>query len=292
MVSPISDIPAWPVTALQRFCRTRTIVSLAMVAWLLTTAGCAGLSPQREVLMQQPDGLLVERVTGLRAPDAPPVSAELTAANLEESLRRIMVEYHMTTSFVRTDPMPLLTQRQTETFAAILARELPAMRPNQRIRFSFKDARKGNPNEMDVYRDGPYLVYDFALFVANPKLAMNPNEPPFSEASVVELPSQKVWAAYPRAIYRDPVAGTAEAKAVQRADKLALVAAAHAEGVIGPEEADRLRQLVEQHPEIQLGTWRRYWDKRGTLSKAHDLGLVDDPAYRAQRERLERELVP
>ncbi len=262
------------------------------MALLLTAVGCASVSLQKEVLTQQPEGLLVERVTGFSAPDKPPVAAELSAENLDGSLRRILVQYHGTVSFLRSDPVPLLTQDQAKAFSEILAKELPGLASNQRIRFSFKDFRKKNLNVMNVYRDGPYLVYDFELLVASPKYAMNANDPPFSEVTVAELPGQDVHSAYPKAVYKDPVHGTAEAKSAEMADKLALLAANRSDGSVTEEEAEHLRTLIKDHPETRVEAWRQYWDKRATLRKARAQGLMDDGAYKTQAARLEQELTP
>lgn len=292
MVSPISAIPARHVDSLPRFHRTRIEVYLALAAWLLTTAGCASFSLQREMLVQQPDGLLVERVTGAFTPGAPPPPGDLPVEVILDSLRRITVRYHRVISLLTTDPEPLLSESQAQGFSEILQRELPRLSPQQRVRFHFRDIKKNNLNEMDVYRDGNYLVYDFANLVANPDLATDVGGIPRTDATAYELPGQIVRSSFPKAIFKDSVVGDQNPKQLRANQVLTMIGAARAQGTLAEEEVARLRTLIEQRPEITLESLRAYLDKRGTLNKAHAQGLMDDLAYRTQLERLERELVP
>jgi hypothetical protein len=194
-------------------------------------------------------------------------------------------------SFSKTDPMPLLTDDQAGVFASVLATELPTLSPNQRIRFSFPDARKRNLNQLDVYLDGAYIVFYFNVLVGNPRLAMNAGDPPFSEADIFELPGQKVDYALPSAvILRDPITGTREASEADVAGALALIQQHRASGLVTDEEAARLRAFVAQHPQVRDQAWRLYWEKRATLKKAREQGIIDEAAYNTQLAKIEGEL--
>jgi hypothetical protein len=270
--------------------------SAALLALLLGLpllgAGCAGLVPKRELISSQPGGTRIERITGFSAPGQMPQALPLKAPDLERSLLRITVRYHGVISFSKGPPQSLLTPDQAKAFAAILAEHLPTLALNQRLRFSFRDAGKGNLNEMDVYRDGPWVVYHFTVLVGNPKLALNPGDPPFSEADIQELPGQRVWYAHPEAVVKDVIAGSQESLAANVASAQALIDRDRADGLLSGDEAARLREMAREQPDIQVETWRRFLEKRATLKKAREQGLMEDAAYRAQMEKIERELAP
>jgi hypothetical protein len=273
--------------------RPRALALAFLCALVLVIGACSSIGLKRELISRDADNTLVEKVTGFSAPDKAPVSRQIAPEDVTSSLKRILVRYHGVVSFSKSDPVPLLTNEQADAFAAILSRELPSLAGNQRIRFSFKDARKRNLNELDVYVDGAYLVYYFNMLVGNPKLAMNVGDPPFSEATIWELPGQDISQAVPAAvILKDPIPNTREARAADLAGALAQIEEQRTAGAIPAEEATRLKALAEQHPQVRAATWRTYWEKRTTLRKAKDQGLFDESGYKAQLAKIEAELAP
>jgi len=260
---------------------------------LIADASCSNLGLKRDLILRQPDGSVIEKVTGFSAPETPPMRSNFSADDIAKSLRRIVVKYHGLISFSLSDPVPLLTTEQSKAYASVLAAELPTLAPNQRIRFSFKDARKHNLNEMDVYAEGAYVVFYFNVLVGNPALALNAGDPPFSEADISQLPGQKVSYALPAAIIlKDPVSGSSEAAAADTAGARALIEENRANGMISAEEAERLRGVVEKHPQVRAEAWRDYWEKRATLKKAREQGLLDDGAYNTRLAKIEQDLAP
>ena len=140
-----------------------------MRAWSLALAALVGglLAScslyKAEDLPGLPGGARVQRVTGGNEAQTPPDphTANLGQGDLESSLRRIVVRYTGLTRWNLSDPKPLLSERQIGEFAAVLATELPHLRENQRLRFQFDDREKGKgyPVDMQVYRDGGFLVF-------------------------------------------------------------------------------------------------------------------------------------
>lgn len=285
-------MPSRPHRPLRRGRTAPAAVLALLMVFPLLGAGCAGWVLKREIISTQPDGTRVERITGFPAPRQAPQVLPLQVPDLERSLLRITVRYHGVISFSKGDPQPLLTPDQARAFAAILADHLPTLAPNQRLRFSFRDARKGNLNEMDVYRDGSWIVYHFNVLVGNPKLAMNPDDPPFSEADLEELPGQKTWHAGSEWVVRDAVTGSQESLAANVAGALALIDRNHKDGLLSAEEAEQLRTMTRSRPEIQVETWRLFLEKQATLKRAREQGLMNETAYQTQMEKIRRELAP
>lgn len=287
-----AQVPRPPHRPLRRGRFVPATALAVLMALPLLGVGCAGWVPKRELISTQPGGTRVERITGFPAPRQAPQVLPLRAPDLERSLLRITVRYHGVISFSKDAPQPLLTPDQAAAFAALLAEHLPTLAPNQRLRFSFRDARKGNLNEMDVYPDGPWVVYHFNVLVGNPKLAMNPGDPPFSEADLEELPGQKTWHAGSEWVVRDAVTGSQESLAANVAGALALIDRNHKDGLLNGEEAERLRAIAHARPEIQVETWRLFLEKRATLKRAREQGLMSETAYQTQMEKIGRELAP
>jgi hypothetical protein len=269
--------------------RRRALLAAAL-AFLAGAAGCT--FPKREVILQQPDGTTVWRVSGLAPRPAAPPLAALSSAELEGSLRRITVRYHRVVSFVKTDPMPLLTVEQAREFAPLLAKELPRLAPRERMRVQFRDARTGNQNVMEVYPQPPFLVYEFEWLVVNPEGVIGPGGDRQPGADIEVLPGQMTSLRFSVVTLKDPVSGAALDAAQAAKAKTDLILAARSEQIMDDSEGERLVKLAETQPRVSLEAWRLYLDKRRTLSKARAQGLMDEAAYSAQLTRLERELAP
>jgi len=261
---------------------------VVLAALTLALAACA--ITRQEPLLDGP-GLQVRRVTGDRpatvAPD--PRTRDLTRLEVEASLRRIVVDYHGAVSFISAGVRPLLSESQVKSFGQVLHRELSTLQPNQRVRFRFRDAKQNFAVEMDVYPDGANLVYAFLKLVEFPGYTPAPGEMIVPGADLVPQPGQEATRRAPL-LLKDPVVAEEAAQARGRADRLALVDVARADGVIDAAEQERLRALVDGQPRIPLDAWRAYWDQRRTLKKALEQQIVDEAAYRVQLERIQGEL--
>jgi hypothetical protein len=228
-------------------------------------------------------------MTGYRyAEEAPdPRTAAPAALDLEDSLRKIVVTYKRTIAFVRSDPEPLLTERQILGFSLVLVAELPKMTAAQRLVFLFDDKRmgRGYTVEMEVFRDGTSLVYRFPALAVNRQLGVFPGETPPFMARLEPSPGIQVSNRDTLAWMKYPLLADLRNKAAEDALKREALQAARDEQVIEKGELPRLDPLVAR-PQVSADVWKAYLDKRRTLRKARDQDLLDQAAYEAQVERL------
>jgi hypothetical protein len=270
--------------------RLATAAAAALAGGLLL-ASCSLY--QVEDLPGLPGGTRVQRVTGFKPAGTPPDprTANLTRSDLEGSLRHIVVRYTGVTRWNLSDPRPLLSEGQITAFAAVLAAELPRLRENQHLKFQFDDREngKGFLVDMDVYREGGFLVYRFDSLATDTSASLMPGDVPRFNAVLVAQPGQEVANLVSRATVKDPLLAGAREGAVERQDKRALLDAAIAENLVEKRETARLETLV-QGSTPSLDAWKTYWDKRRTLKKALDQNLLDRAAYQAQIDRLTAEL--
>jgi len=264
--------------------------SAALAAGLLL-ASCSVY--QVEDLPALPGGARVQRVTSVKAAQTPPDprTAGLKQSDLESSLRRIVVQYRGVTRWNLSEARPLLSERQIAEFAALLAAELPRLREDQRLRFRFDDREKGRgfPVDMDVYRDGGYLVYRFDALATDRAETQMPGDVPRFNAVLVAQPGQDIANTVTLAWVKDPVLASIGEGAAAWQGKHALLEAAGKDDLVDKREMERLESLI-QGATPSLDAWKTYWEKRRTLKKAFDQNLIDRAAYQAQIDRLTGEL--
>ena len=263
---------------------------VAALCAVLALLGACGLNQVEPIAA--PPGTRAEKITGFRTAEAPPDPrvGTLAVADLEASLRRVVVRYTRFTVFFQTDPMPLLSEQQISAYAQILADELPRLTGKQKLRFTFADRRLGRTFEveMDVYREGIYLVYRFGALAQDRGMGMGDTYSPFM-ARLDPQPGQEVVSRDDAAWVKDPLLADVREAATAAGEKRALLDAALKEAVAEKGETQRLEALLAR-PAPGLDAWKTYWDKRRTLKKALDQNLLDRAAYQAQAERLTAEL--
>lgn len=262
---------------------------LAALALLLVLAACG---PQQEVLERFGVENYIARRTGTEPPEAPPAPAfaKMTALDYEARLRRVTVRVSTFTTLTTTEPKPLLSDAQVSRFRRILARHLRGLRPDQRLRFVFKDRFKSKDVVMDVYKDGAFLAFEFAA-LARTRDSLGTTG--FLARDLVFLapqPGQEVLERDGRVVLREPVNPDAVALAREAQAKLELLAAAQRENMISAEEADALRELVQRHPGLPIAVWQRFVKKRRLLHDAREAGLIDQDEFRRRLAELEAEL--
>jgi hypothetical protein len=258
---------------------------------VLATA-CAAL--HTEPVAGAPPGTSVYKIAGRPAahPPTDPALATVSEDELRSSLRRIHVRYARFTRFVTSDPLPLLSDTQATQYAAILAKELPGLAPTERLRFTFQDRYfgRGYSVDMEAYRDGNAMVYGFyALAVADTQ----GNSGAWADTSLGQLvavvPGQEIVKSGAPIALVDPLLGAERELAANLEAKKRLLEQARTEALFDPDEAPALESLLTQ-PKPSPAAWKLYWDKRRTLKKAVDQELIDRITYRAQVERLTRDL--
>jgi len=268
----------------------RGLLRAAGIAALLLAAGCATVS--REPLHQTPGGATIWRVSGLRPRPAASAPVHLTAADLEASLRRIIVRRHGMFSFLKQAPAPLLTPEQARDFAAALLPELPKLSPAQRLRVRFKDANASATSVMDVFPEPPHLVYEFEWLMVNAEALPIPGSEIRNGADIAPQPGQTVSQKFSLVTLKDPAIVPVLDEATALKAKVDMIQAAKAEQAFDAAEAERLAKLAQGSPKATLEAWRVYLEKRRTLAKARAQGLLDDAALAAQLAKLEAEFNP
>ncbi len=240
-----------------------------------------------------PPGTKVVKLTGVRFAETPPDprTAAMPAVELEASLRRIVVRYSSLAGFDKTEPQPLLSELQISELSQILAAELPKMTEKQRLHVTFTDRhlRSGYDVEMDIYREGVFIVYRFTSLATYNNQNLLPGEYPHAMGYLQAQPGQVVLNRDTLAWVKDPlVADVREARAAADSKK-ALLAEAEKNELVSKDEAKRLDPLTDRSSP-SLDVWKSYWEKRRTLRKAFEQNLMDRAAYDAQVAKLNAEL--
>jgi hypothetical protein len=279
-------LTALPLRSLRRF---GSILAIPVALLCTCAAGCSQF--KADPVEGAPPGTIVEKVHSLKAAETPADSAVANAklADLEASLRRVVVRYTRYTAFVQTDPLPLLSEEQVLAYAQILIAELPKLKPRERLRFSFTDRYYGRGFDvvMEVYPEGTRLVYSFNALAASKDMPLTDGGSPQFMGILQRQAGQEVKNLSSLAWVKDPlVPDEREASALADA-KVELLEGA--KDLLEPGEAERLEALVKL-ASPSLDAWKAYWEKRRTLQKAQQQGLIDRTAYLAQINRLNAEL--
>lgn len=267
--------------------------SAALVAALvLFGAGCSTLT-RSEPVPGAPPGTKIVKLTGFKFAETPPDprTAATPAPELEASLRRIVVRYSGLGGFAKSDPQPLLSELQISELAQILAAQLPTMTVQQRLHITFADRHFGSGYdvEMDVYREGIFLVSRFTSLATYNSQNLLPGETPHALGYLQAQPGQEVANRDTLAWVKDPlVADVREARAAADMKK-ALLEEAKDKEFVSKDEAKRLEPLTER-PTPSVDVWKAYWDKRRTLKKAFEQNLMDRAAYDTQVAKLNADL--
>jgi len=265
--------------------------SLAAVAFLLVLGACAP-STVRTLPVEEGDAVL-QLEAGHPRPGKPPAPElrPLSVLQVEHSLERLVVRPHTFILFADKQPERLLTDDQVRRYAAVLTPALNALAPDQRLWLQFFDKKHKLINEVRIYLEGDDLVYSFVRLYREDR-PLEAHEVPSNGAAFVLQPGQRVLDRAPidTLVLRDPLRAATLLKAQARADKRAMIDKALAAEVIDSDEAERLRREVEAKPNIAVNAWSRYFEKRETLERAHNQGLMDAAARAAALEKLEGEL--
>ncbi len=259
-----------------------------MLLGAVLAAGCSIFN--QRTIATLPDGTRVIRLAALSAREAPPNPAlgALAPLQVEASLRRITVRYSRIIG--SNDPAPLFSERQAAALAPVLARELPTLAPKEHLRVSGHESYRGGSLEMDVYQDGDYLVYFFYSLGSTEGMgSMSPTDPIYL-VKFISMPGQVVRDNSQFAEVRDPLLGNLEKQDQELRDKLALLQAARAEGLLNDAESAELDAAARAKPALSTDAWRAYLDKRRTLKRAREQGLMDDATYASQVKRIHGEL--
>jgi hypothetical protein len=268
---------------------------LALVSALLfLAAGCS--SVQRVVLSEDgPGHASVALLSGTPVPEAAPdpALAAMSPFQAEVSLRRLVVRPSTWLSIVRGEPQPFLSPEQVRWAAGALSRHLPGLRPDQRLELRFQDRFKGYEVQVQVYREGVWLVYRFLKLAADPTAPPDPTRTlPLNYVALEPQPGQALESDPFAFVLKDPLRKALLAVAEHESEKLALIRDAFRAGTLDVREARELELLARQRPELSLAVWRLFLDKRATLEKARTQGLLDEPAYNVQRRALRSDLEP
>lgn len=269
--------------------RLRPAVLLLAALGLL--AGCS--IPRTEPVYQAEEPRLeVWRLTAQPARHAPPDPelSSLTGAQVDASLQRLTARLGTWISVVRTDPKPLLSRAQRERLAPVLARELPALAPDERLVMRFFDPHEGYRYTVHMHLSGRFLVYHFVERGIDPAVAQMPDREPRAQAALAEQPGQMVELRGNTGTVRDPVTRQEALQARTLRDKLELVNRAAGQGLLDEAEARALRQRVRDDPDIPLTAWRTYMRRRSALEQARLEGLFSEAEYAERLDTLEAEL--
>ena len=262
------------------------------IALAFAAGGCA--LTRTEPVAGAPAGTSVVKVFGFRPASVPPDSrtASPGVTELEGSLRRIVVRYIKYTVLFSTDPQPLLSEEQIAAYAKILARELPTLGDSERLRFRFTDRHfgKGYDVEFDVYREGTALVYWFtALASSSATTASTTGSSVFMAKLEQGATGQEVANRETYAYMKDPLLGEERAQAAEREAKQRQFEQARQSADFKPEEEAGLAAILARSRPT-AAVWKTYWERRSTLKRALEQGLMERAGYDAQVERLTAEL--
>ena len=264
--------------------------------WFLALALLPGLSaacvPTQERLSGLPEEYVVFRLTGTPTADnpLPPEAEPLTVRELEGHLRRVVATYTTGIPLVYSRPAPLFSETQIQAFAAVLAKELPTLAPDQRLRFEFRDALRGWDTRFEVDRDADFLVFRFMMLAR--ELALDQAEgPPITDSAFLEpQPGQEMNRKVGLTVLKEPARSGPQTPAELLAENMALLDRAMADGVFQEPERVRLKTLLESHPAISPPSWREFLEKRRILAEALGHQLMTEQEFRTRLAGLEAEL--
>lgn len=234
----------------------------------------------------------VEGNLELADPPADPVIKTLTSFDIEASLRRVTVRVSTWTSLVRTDPKPLFSDAQAAQFSKIIAKELPTLRPDERIRLLFKDQYKKYKVDLYVYGEGSDLVYRFEALIGPQESHSTPNESVLGHGYLEQLPGQTVTTGATVQVLRHPAKREVLAQMRTRDSIRNGIAAALKEERITAEEHDKLINTANRLTNPSEEPWKVFWDKWNLLRKARDQDLITKPAYVERKQSLMQQLSP
>jgi hypothetical protein len=279
-----------------RHCTLLTVLLAVSLSALLAGA-CSSL--ERQVLsVDEGQSRSVVLLSGTPPPETPPLAGlkAITPAQVEGSLRRLVVEVSSWAQFLRGDPQPFLSGEQVAWARDRIAAHLPQLRPDQRLQLSFQDRFKGYAVEMEVYAEGENIVYRFPKLAAREPALVNPRErkvprPP-NFVTLVAQPGQRVGYDL-HAHYLWDVAIEGKGGGLQaRLAKLALVKQGLDGKTLDEEEATTLETAIKERPYLTEELLQDYLEKRRTLNTARNQALLSDAEWESRRQRLLKELAP
>ena len=254
--------------------------------WFLALALLPGLSvacvPTQERLSGLPEEYAVFRLTGTPTAD--------TVRELEGHLRRVVATHTTGIPLVYSPPAPLFSKKQIQAFAAVLAKELPTLAFDQRLRFEFKGAMRGWDTRFEINRDGDFLVFRFTVLARDPALAQAGDLPITDAAFLEPQPGQVMDRQVGLTVLKEPVRSGPQTPAELLAEKMALLDRAMAAGVFKEPERVSLKTLLESRPGISPASWREFLEKRRILREALGHQLMTEQEFRARLAPLEAEL--
>lgn len=264
--------------------RHRAALALASAAALLL-AGCLIESQTLDTL---PEGGTIARLDGTAAPEQPaaPIFQRLEARQYRASLRRIKIAYATWTTFLYKEPTPLLSEQQVELFGGVLAREVPSLKPDQRIRFRFREVQGDLPVDMQVYPDGERLAFLFTALAREEEPGGGRHSGNLNRATLVPQAGQTTTLTLDYIVLYEPVDPAAVARAETHQRKLDTIDDARGKSLISDEEAASLRQVTEGPPEISLAVFTALFRRLETLGTARREELVTEEEYQTRRQRL------
>ena len=261
--------------------------------WFLALALLPGLSvacvPTQERLSGLPEEYAVFRLTGTPTADhpLPPEAEPLTVRELEGHLRRVVATHTTGIPLVYSPPAPLFSKKQIQAFAAVLAKELPTLAADQRLRFEFRGAMRGWDTRFEINQDGDFLVFRFTVLARDPALAQA-GELPITDSAFLELqPGQEIDRKVGLTVLKEPVRSGPQTPAELLAEKMALLDRAMAAGIFKEPERVSLKTLLESRPGISPASWREFLEKRRILGEALGHQLLTKQEFRTRMAAME-----
>lgn len=205
---PESAVPVPPARTPRIAAALAGMPALAL-AVALALAGCTSGVPVEPVAER--DGVEIT-LRGERNPPRLPPGPEyerVTAANVQRSLERLVVRYAEVFILNLTDPVPLLSAAQVAVMRDAIAERLPDFPPDKRLGFEFRDRFQGFENEVEVYPEGEYLVYEFRKLMFLKREEVGRGDPGMNRAFIFKQPDQVVEEAGRTVIVKDRVLSAA-----------------------------------------------------------------------------------
>ena len=259
---------------------------LPLCLLLILPAGCTPLTYQD--ISDDGQGRRAVLITGMPAPQEPPLPElkTLTPSQLESSLRKITVKVSTWVSFMYGESGPLFSGAQVLWARNILQERLGALAPGQRIELNMKDRFKGHSIRVETYLDGPHLVYRFRHLVSNEDdIKTAGGGRPLFRAELLAQEGQEIVLDHHSVMLRDDIRPARQESAQALQEKLNLLTDAREKNILSGPEADDMERLIRENSQVGLDSWRLYWEKRSTLSRAYEQGLFS-PAELEQRKSL------
>jgi len=266
-------------------------LSAALTFMVLFTSGCV---PDPLPLETHSGNLHVFRVIEAAPPatHAGSLFQTMRFSAYDERLGEIYVGVATWASFALTEPKPLFSDLQRLSIAKVLAREIPQLKPTERLLFRFPDQYKNLPIALEIYPDGETLVYLFRKLISYE----DRNRPQADSVNMAKIApkGRQSWKYIGSSVELRQPLGTPIAGALgdlpNLPDLQKILAQAIKAGYVNQEETPGLLNQLAKQPQDAPERLSVYLKKRSVLHQALSEKLLSQEEYTARLAKLNKTL--